>query len=123
MNVSTNRSTWRILFRLATPYWRQCMAVILLALLGTTAELVEPLIYRTAVNDVAGVFVQRAAEHTPSESSATSGLRQRTLAKTSTVFQVQHPTEPRHHKPSPEIGKTPPHGAATTKPHHQPTPE
>src|SRR5262249_34171737 len=121
MNVPTSSSTWRILFHLATPYRRQCLVVILLALLGTTAELVEPLIYRTAVNDVAGVFVQRAAEHPQPEASATLGARQRTTSKTSPVAQVQHPAEPRQHKPSAETGKAPPHSSATAKPHRQPT--
>jgi ABC-type multidrug transport system fused ATPase/permease subunit len=122
MNVSTS-STWRILFRLATPYWRQCIVVILLALLGTTAELVEPLIYRTAINDVAGVFVQRAAEHPQPESSAITGSRHRTTTHAPAAVQVQHPAELGHGKRPAETGKTHPHSSATAKTHHHPTPE
>src|SRR5215510_14869310 len=123
MNVSPSRSTWRILFRLATPYWRQCIVVILLALLGTTAELVEPLIYRTAINDVAGVFVQRAAEHPQAESAAITGSRHRIAAHTPAALQVQHPAEPGHGKRPAEVGKTHPHSSGTAKLHRHSTPE
>jgi len=40
MNVPTEDSTWRTLVRLAQPYRRQFLVVVLLALLGTAAELV-----------------------------------------------------------------------------------
>ena len=53
---------FRKLAQLAAPYRRQFVVVALMAGLATAAELVEPLIYRTAVNDVLGVFAQRATE-------------------------------------------------------------
>ena len=55
--------SWGMLLRLAAPYRAKFVVIALLAALATAAELVEPLIYRTAVNDVSGVFVQRAVEH------------------------------------------------------------
>src|SRR5947209_5899576 len=101
MDFPTGSSTWRTLFRLAMPYRRQFVVVTLLALLGTTAELVEPLIYRTAVNDVAGVFVQRASEHSRTESPADLGWRRHATTNNPTAILVQHPSERRrgeHHR-------------------------
>lgn len=51
-----------MLLCLAAPYRGKFVVIALLAALATAAELVEPAIYRTAVNDVSGVFVQRAIE-------------------------------------------------------------
>lgn len=48
---------WRALAQLAKPYRRQFAVVACLALLATGTDLVEPLIYRAAVNDIAGLFV------------------------------------------------------------------
>jgi ATP-binding cassette subfamily B protein len=48
---------WRALVQLAAPYTRQFAVVACLALLATTTDLVGPLIYRAAVNDIAGLFV------------------------------------------------------------------
>ncbi|MBX3027299.1 ABC transporter ATP-binding protein [bacterium] len=53
-------ATGRAIGRLARPYRGRLALVGLFAALSTAAELVEPLIYRVAVNDVAGVFVHRA---------------------------------------------------------------
>ncbi len=61
------QNLWR-LAHLAAPYRAQFAAVALLAALATAAELVEPLIYRVAINDVSGVFVQRAANQAPGSS-------------------------------------------------------
>jgi ABC-type multidrug transport system fused ATPase/permease subunit len=46
------------LLGLARPYRRQFVWVAVLALLGTAADLAAPLIYRAAVNDIAGLFVE-----------------------------------------------------------------
>src|SRR5262245_33106492 len=69
MSLLMKSGPWHTLVRLALPYWRQFIIVALLALLGTAAELVEPLIYRVAINDIAGVFVRRASQ-SPLEPSA-----------------------------------------------------
>lgn len=42
------------------PYRRHFAGITLLAALGTGAGLIEPIIYRAAINDVAGVFVHQA---------------------------------------------------------------
>jgi len=64
---------WRSLWELSKPYRRRFLLVALFGALGTSAELVEPLVYRVAINDVAGVFVGRAA--TPSEAPAARDSR------------------------------------------------
>ena len=51
-------SIWSALLRLARPYRRQFALIATLALLTTAADLIEPLIYRFAVNDIAGLFVE-----------------------------------------------------------------
>ncbi|OQY66882.1 MAG: hypothetical protein B6D46_09105 [Polyangiaceae bacterium UTPRO1] len=51
---------WRTLAALARPEAGRCLLVAILAGLGAAATLCEPLIYRVAVNDIAGVFVGRA---------------------------------------------------------------
>ena len=56
----TKGDVWRVLEQLSRPYRRQLALVALLALLATGADLVQPLIYRTAINDVAGLFVEGA---------------------------------------------------------------
>ena len=64
MNGSGNRADesdeplWSALLRLARPYRRQFALIATLALLTTAADLIEPLIYRFAVNDIAGLFVE-----------------------------------------------------------------
>lgn len=56
------RSVWRNIFQLILPYKKKFFWVVLLSLLSTGASLVEPLIYREAINDVAGLFVKQAKE-------------------------------------------------------------
>src|SRR5215470_2001383 len=51
--------TLRALIRAASPYKNRFVLIAVLALLGTAADLMEPLIYRIAINDVAGLFVNR----------------------------------------------------------------
>ena len=60
MSERLAHSSWHELLRLGAPYRRRFVLIGLLAVLATAAELVEPLIYRTAINDVSGVFVHRA---------------------------------------------------------------
>ena len=57
-------SPWRTLFGLARPFRPRIFIIILLAALSTGASLIEPLIYRVAVNDVAGLFVRKTQEET-----------------------------------------------------------
>ena len=50
--------TIRALLQLARPFKRRFVLIAFLALLGTSADLIQPLIYRVAINDVAGLFVE-----------------------------------------------------------------
>src|SRR5579862_9247248 len=59
--VSERREVWRTLLGRARAYPGQLAVVVVFAGLSATAGLVEPLIYRVVVNDIAGVFVGRAA--------------------------------------------------------------
>lgn len=51
---------WRMVAALAWPYRRQFLFVAVFALLATGTDLLAPLIYREAVNDIAGLFVGSA---------------------------------------------------------------
>lgn len=57
-NASESSAGLRALAALARPYRRQFAIVAMLGLLGTMADLVAPLVYREAVNDIAGLFVE-----------------------------------------------------------------
>src|ERR1035441_599528 len=61
-HAAENLGTWKVLLQLARPYQKRFIVIALLALLGVGADLLQPLIYRTAINDVAGLFVDRVAE-------------------------------------------------------------
>lgn len=54
------KTVWENIIQLIVPYKKQFFWVVLLSLLSTGASLIEPLIYREAVNDVAGLFVKQA---------------------------------------------------------------
>ncbi|HET6254794.1 MAG TPA: ABC transporter ATP-binding protein [Puia sp.] len=60
MNKALKKTVWANIFRLIVPYRKKFLWVVTLGLLSTGASLVEPLIYRTAINDVAGLFVGQA---------------------------------------------------------------
>jgi ATP-binding cassette, subfamily B, bacterial len=55
-------ASWALLLRTAAPYRWRFLAVALLALFGTTTDLVSPIVYREAVNDIAGLFVGMPGE-------------------------------------------------------------
>ncbi|MDP4247432.1 MAG: ABC transporter ATP-binding protein [Bacteroidota bacterium] len=57
------KDVWKDIFRLILPHRRKFLWVVTLGLLSTGASLVEPLIYRVAINDVAGLFVRQAREN------------------------------------------------------------
>ena len=61
------RSVWKNIFRLILPHRKRFFAVVIVGLLSTGAGLLEPLIYREAVNDVAGLFVKQAKDDTRKE--------------------------------------------------------
>jgi len=54
------KEVWRNIIRLVQPYKKGLLTVFIISLLSTGVTLIEPLIYREAVNDISGLFVQRA---------------------------------------------------------------
>lgn len=64
---SDQLGTIRALLQLARPFKKHFIVIALLALLGTAADLIQPLIYRVAINDVAGLFVHPPQQAPPAE--------------------------------------------------------
>src|ERR1700758_5734641 len=54
------KNVWQNIFRLIRPYKKGLLGVFVISLLSTTVTLIQPLIYREAINDIAGLFVQDA---------------------------------------------------------------
>jgi len=57
-------SVWKNIIQLIVPQWKKFVLIVFIGLLATGANLIEPLIYREAINDVAGLFIQRAKDET-----------------------------------------------------------
>jgi ATP-binding cassette, subfamily B, bacterial len=72
--VRDKMGTLRALFVAARPFKKRFALIALLALLGTGADLIEPLIYRIAINDVAGLFVGRAGQTSPLTGAASPSV-------------------------------------------------
>lgn len=56
---------FRVVWELGAGYRGKLALILLLAFLATAADLLQPLIYRQAINDVAGLFVTPAEDATP----------------------------------------------------------
>jgi ABC-type multidrug transport system fused ATPase/permease subunit len=65
---TVKKNIWKSIIALILPFKKQFLGVVLLSLLGTGTSLIEPLIYREAINDVAGVFVGQARDSARKES-------------------------------------------------------
>lgn len=65
------KSVWINLFQLILPQKKRFLLVVFIGLLSTGANLIEPLIYREAINDVAGLFVRQAKDDTRAEYETT----------------------------------------------------
>jgi len=63
METPAKKLVWKNVYRLILPYRKKFLWVVILGLLSTGVGLVEPLIYREAINDVAGLFVRQAREN------------------------------------------------------------
>ncbi len=63
MEKPIKKVVWANVFRLILPYRKKFAWVVILGLLSTGVSLLEPLIYREAINDVAGLFVRQAREN------------------------------------------------------------
>jgi ABC-type multidrug transport system fused ATPase/permease subunit len=59
---TVKKNIWNSIIALILPFKKQFFWVVFLSLLGTGTSLIEPLIYREAINDVAGVFVGQARD-------------------------------------------------------------
>src|SRR5438128_1862537 len=55
-----SRRVFHLLYQLAKQYRRQFLVVSLFSFLYTGLDLLQPLVYRRAINDVAGLFVEQA---------------------------------------------------------------
>jgi len=62
MESYSKKGAWKYLFRLIIPHRKKFLLVVFIGLLSTGSNLVEPLLYREAINDVAGLFVHQAKE-------------------------------------------------------------
>ena len=62
MQNNAKKKVWRHLFRLVLPHKKKFILIVLIGLLSTGANLIEPLIYREAINDVAGLFVRQTKD-------------------------------------------------------------
>jgi ATP-binding cassette, subfamily B, bacterial len=67
MKTSSKKNIWGHLWQLVIPHKKRFALVVFIGLLATGANLIEPLIYREAINDVAGLFVSQAKHDTRAE--------------------------------------------------------
>ena len=75
-------TTLRALMKIARPFRKRFIIIGLLALLGTAADLIQPLIYRVAINDVAGLFVtEQEQPPTPTPEKHVTPPRQHAAAR------------------------------------------
>ena len=74
--ASTKMTVWTSIVQLIIPKWRKFILIVFIGLLATGANLVEPLIYREAINDVAGLFIQRAKDETRQKYQTTADTAQ-----------------------------------------------
>ena len=112
-------SPWRTLFRLAYPFRKRILVIILLAALSTAATLIEPLIYRVAVNDVAGLFVSQAQSEHPEQGedgSPSDAADARPVHTERPAYYVEdrpeipkHRAKPPQKNPRPHAGHLEPH--------------
>lgn len=58
--MKEKKNVWLNIYRLVKPYRKKLVLVCTISLLATAVTLLEPLIYREAVNDITGLFVQQA---------------------------------------------------------------
>ena len=114
-------SPWRMLFRLARPFRARILIIILLATLSTTATLIEPLIYRVAVNDIAGLFVRKAQQETEQQQEDNSPPLEPESAVPQfqqIAIQIRAPHVTPHHKVQPHE-KNSRHHAQYLEPHRR----
>jgi ABC-type multidrug transport system fused ATPase/permease subunit len=69
MAAQTNekKNVWLNIYRLVKPYKKKLVFVFTISLLATAVSLIQPLIYREAINDITGLFVQQAQNEVKNE--------------------------------------------------------
>jgi ABC-type bacteriocin/lantibiotic exporter with double-glycine peptidase domain len=55
----TTNNVWSHLYDIVRPHTKRFIVIVFIGLLSTGANIIEPLIYREAINDVAGLFVRQ----------------------------------------------------------------
>ena len=112
---------WRTLFRLAQPFRARILIIIGLVALSTGATLIEPLIYRVAINDVAGLFVRKAQEQTEQQEEETSAAQATELTGAylqQVTYQITKPHVTPEHKAQTHRKNTR-HQAQNIEPHRR----
>src|ERR1051325_4552332 len=99
-------SPWYTLFKLAGPFRSRILAIISLAALSTGASLIEPLIYRVAVNDVTGLFVGKAQEQTEQPEEVGIGSVQQKDSSEASLQQVGYQSRESQATPRQKAGST-----------------
>src|SRR5258705_6299169 len=120
-DLPVESNPWRTLFKLATPFRGRILVIIALAALSTAATLIEPLIYRVAVNDVAGLFVRKAQEQTEQEVDEVGSLQEAEPPAAQfqqATFQIREPHVARVHKVQPHERRAR-HHAQLIEPHRR----
>jgi len=105
--ASSKMSVWKSIVQLIIPQWRKFILIVFIGLLATGANLVEPLIYREAINDVAGLFIQRAKNETRQQYQSQTDTTQVETDDSEVDFILSKilPKEP--HKRNEVAGRTP----------------
>ena len=101
----TKSEIWKNIFNIIVPYKKRFFLVVFISLLSTGANLIEPLIYREAINDVAGLFVQKAKDDTRQAmgSDSVSTANDSAIIEDKNVFEDG---EKEAHQPDPESDGT-----------------
>ncbi len=79
---AASRRVWAVLYELAKPHRARILSIALFALLSTGADLMQPVIYRHAINDVAGLFVAPQPPATASQPHGPGRVASRTADET-----------------------------------------
>ena len=66
-NKNALKNRWLNIYLLVKPYKKRVLLIFTISLLSTALTLMEPLIYREAVNDITGLFVQKARNDVKTE--------------------------------------------------------
>ncbi len=67
------KNVWLSIYRLVKSHKKRLLLVFVISLMATAVTLFEPLIYREAVNDITGLFVQQAKDDVATQSGEDLG--------------------------------------------------